>query len=355
MLTEIPVEVAVVVAEVGPLQFTHRELRSEAEGSFSSVGLGNETLEGFPGDDEHHFVGSVHPCRVAALTESVGDRSPDDGVDENEIARSVKSGRPERLLVDAERESTIALELVTSDGLFAEFEGTSGQTDQVFLDVCVVTEVFDLVGRCHDLEELSIRSSEGFGEHLLAEERADFVEGLEVHGTIRQNGSELRVDLLHIASQVLAEGLAVVHSELDARLNQVLIADVSIDELKDGFLQRDLGLQIGTFERSPGLLDAHARTSTTKGLELELILGRSDLVGSSTNATKGGVIHELRRGKRGGRHCHLFHNGAHDVGDVREGSAINRVDVWRFASEYTTDLADDAVHVFRREVLNSSE
>lgn len=93
MLTEITIQVAIVVAEVRPLQFTHAELRGETEGAFTDVLLGNETLERLASDDETDFVRSRYPRRVAALSETVRDGLSDDWVDEDEVSAPIKTSR----------------------------------------------------------------------------------------------------------------------------------------------------------------------------------------------------------------------------------------------------------------------
>jgi len=126
VLTEISVEIAVVVAEVSPLQLTHRELRGEAEGSLTDILLWHQTLEGLASDDEADLVRSVDPCRVAALGEAVGDCRAGDRIHQNEIAVAVETSSAEGLLVDTEGKTTITLELISSDAVLAELEATSG-------------------------------------------------------------------------------------------------------------------------------------------------------------------------------------------------------------------------------------
>lgn len=352
MLAVVTIEVAIVVAEVSPLKFTHGELRSELEGSLTNILLRNETLEGFTSDDEHNFVWSRYPSWVAALSEAIRNSGADDRIDENEVARTIEASRTKRLLVDAEGETTITHELITTDALITELEATSGEIQEVFFDISIVTEVFDLISRSENLEELTIFAGERLRKHLFAEEGSEAIEGLEVHRRIGKDGGELGVDLLHITSEVSRERLGAVHHILDARLDQVLIADVSIDELKDRLFERNLSLEVRTLEGRASLLDANARTSTTEGLELELILSRSNLVGSSTNTAESGVIHEGRSGEGSSGNRHFLNNATDDIRDIRESSTINRVDVRRFASKHTTDLADDAVDIFTGEVLD---
>ena len=294
MLTIITIEVAIIVAEVGPLKLTHAELGSELEGSFSNILFGDEALEGFTSDDECDFVGSGHPSRIAALGEPVRDGSRDDGVDENEIARTIEPSGAEGLLVDTKSKTAIAHELITRDRLLTELEAASGQIEQVFFDIGIVAEVLNLVGRSEDLEELAVFRREGFSKHLFAEEGSNAIEGLEVQRRIGKEGRKLGVDLLHITSKALREALGAVDHILDARLDQVLVTDVSIDKLKDRLFERNLSLEVGTLERGAGLLDANTGTSATEGLELELIFRRSNLIGGGTNAAKRGVIHEGR-------------------------------------------------------------
>ena len=317
VLTKVTVQVAVVVAEVGPLQFAHRKLRSELEGSLTSVRLGDEALERFASDDEHDLVRSTNPSRVTALSEAVVHRLADDRVDQNEVSASVEASSPERLLVDAEGESTVAHELVASDALLAEAEGASGQTDQVLFDISVIAEVFDLICARQDLEEFSVTGREGFSQHLFAQEAADLVERLEVHRGVREDGRELRVERLHVAREVLCERTGAVGDKLDARLDQVLVPDVSVDDLQDGLLKRDLSLQIASLECRASLLDADTGTSTAKGLELEAVLGAADEIRVGANATECGVIDENRSRERGRRNSHFLDNRANHVRDVR--------------------------------------
>lgn len=352
MLTKVTVQVAVVVAEVGPLQFAHRKLRSELEGSLTSVRLGDEALERFASDDEHDLVRSVHPSRVTALSEAVVHGLADDRVDQNEVTVAVESSRPERLLVDAEGEATVAHELVASDALLAETEGASGQTNQILFDIGVIAEVLDLIGARHDLEEFPVTGSERLSEHLFAHEATDLVERLEVHRGIREDGRELGVERLHVTREVLCERLSAVGDELDARLDQVLVPDVSVDDLKNGLLQRHLSLQIAALECCASLLDADTGTSTAKGLELEAVLGAADEVRVGANATQGGVIDENGGRERGRRNSHLLDNGANNVRDVRKRSTIDGVDVGRLPSEDSANLPNDAVCVLSGEVLD---
>lgn len=317
VLTKIAIQVTVVVAEVSPFQFTHRELRGKLEGSFASVALRDEALERIASNDEHDFVRSVNPSRVTALSKSVGHGAADDRVDKHKVTAAVESSGAERLLVDTKSEPTVAHELIARDALLAQAEGASSQTDQVFLDISVIAEVFDLVSGRHHLEELSIAGSKRLSKHLLAEECADLVQRLEVHRAIRKSRSKLGVNLLHISREVLREGSGAINGEFDTRLNQVLIADIGIDDLQDGLLKGDLGLQITAFERSTSLFHADTRASATKGLKLELIFRASDLIGGSTNAAKRSVIHEGWCSQRGCRNSHFFDNGTHHVRDVR--------------------------------------
>lgn len=352
VLTKVTVQVAVVIPEVGPLQFAHRKLRSEPEGSLTSVRLGDEALERFASDDEHDLVRSTHPSRVTALSEAVVHGLADDRVDQNEVAASVEASRPERLLVNAEGEAPVAHELVASNALFAEAERTSGQTDQVFLDIGVIAEVLDLIRARHDLEELPVTGSERFSEHLFAQEAADLVERLEVHRGIGKNCRELRTERLHVTREVLCERLSAVGDKLDARQNQVLVPNVSVDDLKDGLLQRDLSLQITALECRASLLDADTGTSTAKGLELEAVLGAANEVRVSANATQGGVIDENGGRERGRRNSHFLDNGTNNVRDVRKRSTIDGVNIGRLPGENPANLTNDTVNVFGGEVLN---
>ncbi len=352
MLTKVSVEVAVVVAEVGPLQFAHSKLRSEFEGTLASVRLGDEALERIASNDEHHFVRSGDPSRVAALSETVRHGSADNRVDQDEIAVAIEASRTKRLLIDAEGESTVAHELIARDALFAEAEGASRETNQVLFDIGVIAEVLDLIRARHDLEEFPVTGCERLSEHLFTQERADLVEGLEVHRSVRKDGGELRSDLLHVTSEVRGERLSAVGNKLDARLDQVLIADVGVDDLKNGLLQRHLSLKVATFERSASLLDADTGSSATQGLKLELVLGASDLVRGRANATQGGVVHERRRSQRSSGDRHFFDNGTDHVRDVGQGAAIDGVDVGRFTSKNSTDLPNDTVDIFGREILD---
>ena len=138
MLTEVTVEVAIVVAEVGPLELTHRELRGEAEGTLSDVLLRHEALEALAGDDEHDLVSSVDPIRVAALAVTVGDRRSLDGLgdvqgrdagerrSDDRIAGGSGRDGADRLLVDTEGEPAVAHELVTRDAVVTDLEGSGG-------------------------------------------------------------------------------------------------------------------------------------------------------------------------------------------------------------------------------------
>lgn len=352
VLTKVTVQVAVVVAEVGPLQFAHRKLRSELEGSLTSVRLGDEALERIASDDEHDLVRSTHPSRVTALSEAVVHGLADDRVDQNEVTVAVESSRPERLLIDAEGEATVAHELVARDALFAEAERTSRQVVQVFFDIRIVTEVLDLICARHDLEEFPVTGSERLSEHLFTQEAADLVERSEVHRGVRENGSELSAERLHVTREVLCERPSAVGDELDARLDQVLVPDVSVDDLKNGLLQRHLSLQVTALECRASLLDADTGTSAAKGLELEAVLGAADEVRVGANATECGVIDEDRSRERGRRNSHLLDNGANNVRDVRKRSTIDGVDVGRLASENSANLPNDTVSVLSGEVLD---
>lgn len=327
VLTEVAIQVAIVIAEVCPLKLTHGELRSELEGSLSNILFGDEAFEGFSSDYKHDFVRSGHPSRIAALSEPVRDGSRDNRIDKDEIATAIKTSSAEGLLVDTKSEAAITHELIARDGFLTKLERTTSQSDQIFLDVGVIAEVFDLICGGHDLEELTFASSERFSKHLFAEEGSNAIEGLEVHRRIGKEGRELGVDLLHITSKALRESLGAIDNILDAGLNEILIADISVDKLKDRFFERNLSLEVGTFEGGASLLDANAGTSTTEGLELELILSRTNLVGSSTNATEGSVVHEGRSGERSSGNRHFLNHATNNVGDIRESSTIDGVNV----------------------------
>ena len=219
VLSEVTIEVAIVVAEVCPLQFTHAQLRSETECSFTNVLFRHEAFERFTSDDEHHFVRSSDPSWVTALSESVRYGSADDWVDENKVARTIEASSAERLLVDTKSETTIAHELITADGLFTELEATSGEIQEVFLNVLVVAEVLDLIGGSKNLEEFAVFGGERFGKHLFAEESSNAIESLEVHWAVWEFSSELGVDLLHITSQVVAEAVGCIDNVFDTALN----------------------------------------------------------------------------------------------------------------------------------------
>ena len=355
VLTEIPVEVAVVVAEVSPLQFTHRELRGKAEGSLTDIVFGDETLERLASDDEAHLVRSGHPSRIAALSKPVRDGGADDGVDKDEVAGAIEASSAEGLLVDTEGETTIALELITADALLAQLEAASGEIQEVFLDIGIVADVFDGIGSKKNLEELAILGGERLRKHLLAKEGSNAIEGLEVEGAVRKNLRELRVDLLHIAREVLGERTGGIDNILNARLDQELIANISVDDLEDGLLKRNLRLEIGTLEGGTSLLDADARASTTKGLKAELILGRANLVSRSTNTAEGEVGDEVRSGERSSRNGHFLDNATDGVGNAGERAAINRVDVGGLTGQNFSDLTDDAVDILAGEVLDRGQ
>lgn len=355
MLTEVAIQVAIVVAEIGPLKLTHSELGSELEGSFTNILLGNEALECLASDDERHFIRGGNPSRVAALGKSVRNGGRNDGVDKNQVAGTIKPSRTERLLVDAEGKPAITHELVAGDGLLTKLEAASGQVEQVFLDIGIVAQVLNLVGGSEDLEELAIFRRERLCKHLFAEEGSDAIEGLEVERGIGKDGRKLRVDLLHVASQILGERLGAIDHILDAGLDQILITDVGIDKLKDRLFERNLRLEVGTLEGGAGLLDANTGTGSTEGLELELILRGTNLVGSGTNAAKGGVIDEGRSGEGSGGNCHFLNNAADDIRNIRERAAVDGVDVWTFAGENSTDLSDDAVDILGGEVLDRGQ
>lgn len=355
MLTEVAIQVAIVVAEVGPLKLTHSELGGELEGSLANILLGDEALESLASDDECHFIRGRHPSRVAALGESVRDGSRNDGVNKDQVAGTIEPGRTERLLVDAEGKPAIAHELITADGLLTKFEAASGQVEQVFLDISIVAQVLNLVGGSEDLEELAIFRRERLCKHLFAEEGSNAIEGLEVERSVGEDGRKLRVDLLHVASQILRERLGAVDHILDSGLDQILVADVSVDKLEDRLFERNLRLKVGTLEGGAGLLDANTGTGATEGLELELILRGTNLVGSGTNAAKGGVIDEGRSGEGSGRNCHFLNNAADDIRNIRERAAGGGVDVGTFAGENSTDLSDDAVDILGGEVLDRGQ
>ena len=359
MLTEVTVQVAIVITEVGPLKLAHRKLRSEPERAFSDVLLWNEPLERLASNDEADFVRRGHPSRVATLCEAVGHRSGDDWVDEDEVAIFVEPGCTQWLLVDAKREATISLKLIAADAGFTQLEAASREVQQVFLDVSVVADRLNRVSRKHDLKELSVLGSKRFGQHLLAEEGSDPIQRAEVERGIRFNLGKLRVDCLHIASEVVSERLGAIADVLDAGLNQELIANVGVDDLENGFLQRHLRLKVATPECSPSLLDADPRASTAQGLKLKAVLGAANLIGAGTSAAQTSVVLEQRSGERAvaghasvGRHSHFLDDRAHHVGDVGKRAAVDGVDVGRFPGKHLGDLPDDAVHVLGREVLN---
>lgn len=377
--------VLVVVAVVGPLQLTHRELRGETEGAFAHVGLGNQTLEALAGDHEENFVrsrGGGDPSRVAALAVAVGHSGLDDRLDRGDRSVLVDGRGADGLLVDTEGEATVTHELVTADAVLTELERTGGQIEEVFLDIGVVAEDFDLVGGSENLEELAVLAGERLGKHLLAEEGADLVQRLEVHRRVRIDQRERGVDLLHVAGQIAREGLGAVADVLDAGLDQKLEPDVGVDDLEDRLLQRNLGLQVAALEGGASSLDVDAGTSTAEGLELIEVLGRADgirsdrgvgrergALGDGATPVRGarlsnrgvgteaqvGVIDEDRSSDAVRGEGDFLNDGTDDVRAVGEGAAINRVDVGALASENAGDLAHDAVDVFRREILDRGQ
>lgn len=302
VLTEISVEVTVVVAEVRPLQFAHSKLRGETEGAFTDVLLGNQTFESLASDDEGDLIRRGDPSRIAALTKTVGDRGLIDRVDHvYDTCGRLDDVEAQRLLIDTERESAVAHELITTDGLLTESEGSSGQVQEVFLDVCVVTDVFNSVGASKNLEVLTFLGGERLGEHLFTEERTDAVQSLEVKSTVGVDtvGGSLEqcVDLLHVPGKVRGERLSAVHDVLDTGLDKVLIPDVSVDQLEDGLLKRDLSLKVAALECGASLLDANTGACTTQGSKLELVLGRTNDVRSSTNTAEVEICDEVWRCK----------------------------------------------------------
>ena len=359
VLTEISVEIAIVVAEVRPFQLAHRELRGKAEGSLTDVLLRNKAFESLPGDDKSDLVVRSDPSRIAALSETVRDRGLIDRVDHRGNARGgINRVEAQRLLIDTKGEPAIPHELVPGDALLAEVEGTCGEIQQILFDVRIVADVLDGVGASQHLEELALLGSEGLGKHLLAEEGADPVQGLEVQRAVRihaiASGREQGVDLLHVPGQVRGERLGAVDRVLDTRLNEVLVADVGVDQLQDGLLKGDLSLQVAPLECGPSLLDADAGARTTQGSKLELILGRTDLVRSSTDAAEVKVWDKCRGCKRRGGHGHFLDDRTNDVRDVGDSSAINAVDVGTLAGKNLGDLTNDAVNILGSKVLYGS-
>lgn len=355
MLTIIPVEVAVVVSEVGPFEFTHRKLRSELEGALAGVRFGNKALERIAGDDEADLVRRCDPSRVAALSKPVGNGCGDDRVNQHEVARPIEPSGTQGLLVDPKREPTVALELVARDGLFTQLERTSGEVEQVFLYIGVVAEVFNRIRAQHDLEELAFLSGKRLGEHFFAKERAQLVEGLEVQRTIRQRLSKLRVDVLHVTRKVRAKRSAGVHDVLHTGLDQVLIPDVRVDDLQDALFKRDLRLKVASLESRPGLLDANTRTGPAQRLQLELVFSGPNNVRSGAYAAKRGVVDESWRGQRSSRNGHFFNHRANHIRHVRQSAAVDGVDVGGLASENASDLPNDTIYVFAGEILNSRQ
>jgi len=355
VLSEVTIEVTIVVAEVSPLQFTHRELRGKAEGSLADIVLRNQTLEGITSDDEANLVRSGHPSRIAALSKPVRDGGADNGVDKDEVAGAIEASSTKGLLVDTEGKAAITLELITTDALLAELEAASGQIQEVFLNVSIITDVFDSVRSEQDLEELAILGGERLCKHLLAKEGSNAIEGLEVERAVRKNLRKLSVDLLHIASDVLSERTSSIDNILNARLDQELITDISVDDLEDGLLKGDLCLKVGTLEGGASLLDADARASTTKGLERELVLGRTNLVSRCTNAAKRKVGDEVRSGERSGWDGHFLNHATNGVGNARKRAAVNGVDVGGLASKHLGDLANDPRDITRCKVLDGAK
>jgi len=355
VLTEVTIEVTIVVAEVSPLQFAHRKLRGKAESSLTDIVLGDETLERLTSDNEAHLVRSGNPSRIAALSKSVRDGGADDGVDKDEVARAIKASSAEGLLVDTEGETTIALELITADALLAQLEAASGEIQEVFLDIGIVTDVLDGICAQEDLEELAILGGERLRKHLLAKEGSNAIEGLEVQRAVRKNLRELGVDLLHIAREVLGERTGGIDNILNARLDQELITDISVDDLEDGLLKGDLRLKVGTLEGGTGLLNADARASTTEGLERELVLGRTNLISRSTNAAKRQVGDEVRSGERSSGNGHFLDNATNGVGNARKRAAVDGIDVGGLTGQNFSDLANDPVGVSAGKVLHNRQ
>jgi len=355
VLTEISVEIAIVVAEVSPLQFAHSKLWSEAERTLTDVLLWNETLESLASDHETNLVVSSNPCWVTALSKAVRDGGANDRVDQDKVAVAVKTRGAQRLLVDTKSETAIPLELVATDAVLTQLERTSGQIEEILFDICVVADVFDGVSTEHDLEELTLFGGKRLRKHLFTKEGSDAIERLEVQSRVRKNLGELGVDLLHITSEVGGEGLGRVDHILHTRLNEILIADVSVDDLKDALLKADLSLKIAALESSASLLDADTRASTAKGLQAELVFGRTHLIRSSTDAAKRSVIHERRGSERSGRHCHFLDNTTNDIRDVGDSSAVDGVDIGGLTSKNLCNLSDDARDILGGKVLDGSK
>lgn len=261
------------------------------------------------------------------MCKAVRDGRANDWVDKDQVAVGIETSSAEGLLVDTECKATIALELIAGDAVLAELEATSGEIQKILFNVRIVADVFDCVCTEHDLEEVAFLRSKRLCKHFFTEEGSDAVQGLEVQRAVRKNLSELGVDLLHITCEVLVERAGGVDNILNARLDQVLITNISVDDLEDGLLKRDLGLEIRTLECCTSLLDANARASTTKGLKCKLILSATDNVRGCANSAKGGVVNKRRGCKRGCRDSHFLDNATHRVRDIRERAAIDGVDV----------------------------
>lgn len=364
VLPVIEEQVAVVVALSNPLKFAHSKLRRKLEGSFTAIALRGKSSKAVTSDQEPDLVFRGDPRGIAASAFAVLDGDADfrldqvgHGANDNSTSSSDRSHgvEAERLTVNAESEAAVALELVASQSIVAEFERTRCDIQEIFFDIGVVAESFNLVDRGNHHEEIAALSAERLGEKILAKERSELIERAEIHLGIGQRVIERLIDFLGVAGEKVIEGDTLFGQKLDTGTLEKRSANVGVHDLKDSFFQSHLSLEIGTFERRTAGFYANARTAAAQRLQLVLVFGGTDFIGISTLTAELRIVSEFGLRERSRHDGALLDDRADDIRNVRNSSTLEDVHVGRLAGKNFADLSYDAVDIFSCELSHSAE
>lgn len=355
-LVDVPAKVQVHVAVVVPLsdelQFTHEQLRRELERSLASVLLWRLALERVGTEHVADFVLGLNPGLSATTCLALGHGGLDFRLDVLGLTVLIQDVEAERLRIDAESQTTVAFKAIASNGLLTQLEGASGQSDEVFLDVSVIAEDFQLIDADEHSEVIAFSRAEWLNQKLFTSHRGQLVKAAEVHLRVWQLGVERRVDLLHVAGDERVKALALLRDELDAGATIQNSANIRVDDLKDALFQRLLRVEVGILERGAGGLDADLWPTTALGLERILVFRGARFILIGASAAEFHVVCELRLSERGGHGGWLLDYGANHIRDIGDGATLEGVDEWRFASEHLGDAALNAVDVTAGEIID---
>lgn len=352
VLTEVKEQVAIVITLSNPLEFTHRELRSELESSFARVTLRSQTREAVTSNHKSNLIVSVNPSWIATSSTAIGNSNTNLRLDKDRTSLAIKGIKAQWLRVNAESKTAITLELIASQSIVSELERTSSNIVEVFFDIGIIAESLNLVNRSDHHKEVTSRGAKWLSKQIFAKERSELVESFEIHLRIRERIVEFRVNGLRLASDKSVKGKTLFGQELYTRAIQKSRTDIRVHDLEDAFFQSHLGLEICTFERSARSFYADTRTTTTQRLQLVGILGRANFVSISTSSTKRDIIAECRICEAGLKNCSFLNNRADNIRDIRNRSTLEDIHVRRFASKNLANLSYNSVCVFCGEILN---